>query len=80
MANTIKGRISARSYINGTVDKPTNVHERELRFLSYKDFPAIGEEDILYIATNENAVYIFNPKWNIYEAVGRDYQEITAIQ
>ena len=88
--SVIKGRISAGIRITGSIngggavkgllDKAQSVYVRELEFKNRFEFPSIGKADMLYIATDENAVYIFDEKRNVYICIGRDYREIDIIQ
>ena len=86
----IKGRISAGIRITGSIngggavkgllDKAQSVYVRELVFKNRFEFPNIGKADMLYIALDEKAVYIFDGEKNVYICIGRDYREIGAIQ
>ena len=76
----VAGELSEKSNVDGEVSKPTTVYVRELRFGTHYGFPAIGNPDYLYIATDENAQYRFDEETNTYKCVGRDYREIEAIQ
>ena len=86
----IKGRISAGIRITGSIngggavkgllDKVQSVYVRELEFNNRFEFPSIGKGDMLYIALDEKAVYIFDGEQNVYICIGRDYREITVIQ
>lgn len=86
----IKGRISAGIRITGSIngggavkgflDKAQSVYVRELEFNNRFEFPSIGKGDMLYIALDEHAAYIFDEERNVYICIGRDYREIGAIQ
>lgn len=88
--SVIKGRISAGIRITGSIngggavkgllDKALSVYVRELEFNNRFEFPSIGKADMLYIALDEKAVYIFDGEQNIYRCVGRNYEEIEIIQ
>lgn len=78
--NSVTGNLSEKSNVDGEVSRPTTVYVRELRFSTHYGFPAIGNPDYLYIATDENAQYRFDGETNTYKCVGRDYREIEAIQ
>lgn len=78
--NSVTGNLSEKSNVDGEVSRPTTVYVRELRFGTHYGFPAIGNPDYLYIATDENAQYRFDEETNTYQCVGRDYREIEAIQ
>ena len=86
----IKGRISAGIRITGSIngggavkgllDKAQSVYVRELEFKNRFEFPSIGRSDMLYIALDEHAAYIFDDEQNVYHCIGRDYREIEIIQ
>lgn len=78
--NSVTGNLSEKSNVDGEVSRPATVYVRELRFGTHYGFPAIGNPDYLYIATDENAQYRFDEETNTYQCVGRDYREIEAIQ
>lgn len=52
---------------------------KELFFSNYLEFPNIGEPDKLYIAVDENAIYRFDEKQNIYRKIENEVS-ITSIQ
>ena len=56
--------------VQGVVEKARTVYVTELSFKTYKEFPNIGEEDKLYIATDEDATYRFDTKLMVYKMVG----------
>lgn len=74
----ISGAVSGSGTIGGNIGKAQNV--RELVFKNRFEFPNIGKADRLYIALDEQAVYIFDGEQNVYRCVGRDYREVGAIQ
>ena len=52
----------------------------ELHFASsYLDFPAVGEDNHLYIDTSENKIYRYKSSVLHYVIVGSDYNEIEII-
>lgn len=79
-SNSVSGSVNGGQDIGGNVDKAQSVYVKELYFASRFYFPSIGEDDKLYIATDEKALYIFDTTQNIYYCVGRDYNEIGSIQ
>lgn len=76
----IKSGISSKQKITGNISKAENIYVTELIFSNHFEFPAIGEENKLYIAKDENAIYRFNKADNIYICLSRDYTEINIIQ
>lgn len=76
----ISGNVGSNGNINGNVEKAENIYVKELHFETRRFFPNIGEGNKLYIATDENATYYFDTTQNVYHCIGRDYNEITAIQ
>ena len=74
----ISGNVSGSGTIGGQIGKAQGV--RELVFKNRFEFPNIGKTDMLYIALDEKAVYIFDEELNVYHCVGRDYREIEIIQ
>lgn len=65
--------------VQGVVEKPHTVYAKELEFKSYKEFPNIGEADKLYIATDEDTVYCFDPELMVYKIVGSNPANIKQI-
>ena len=76
----ISGVINSNSYVEGGVEKAENIYVREIEFENRYNFPNIGKPNMIYIATDENASYIFDTTQNVYHCIGRDYNEISAIQ
>ena len=74
----ISGAVGGSGTIGGQIGKAQNV--RELVFKNRFEFPNIGKTDMLYIALDEKAVYIFDGEQNVYHCIGRDYREIEIIQ
>ena len=74
----ISGAVGGSGTIGGQIGKAQGV--RELVFKNRFEFPNIGKADMLYIAWDEKAVYIFDGEKNIYRCVGRNYEEIEMIQ
>ena len=76
----ISGGINNLISVEGNVDKADNIYVKELYFENRYNFPNIGKPNMIYIATDEKASYIFDITQNVYYCIGRDYNEITAIQ
>ena len=76
----ITGNINGSVTIGGQIGKAQSVYVRELEFKNRFEFPSIGKVDMLYIALDEKAVYIFDDEQNVYHCVGRNYEEIEIIQ
>lgn len=76
----ISGNVDNRISVDGNVNKADNIYVRELFFENRYNFPNIGKINMIYIATDENASYIFDTTQNIYHCIGRDYNEIGSIQ
>ena len=68
----ISGNVSGSGTIGGQIGKAQGV--RELVFKNRFEFPNIGKADMLYIALDEKAVYIFDGELNVYYCVGRNYE------
>ena len=56
---SVNGDVSIKNETTGVVQKPSSVTQYvyELEFIHKEQFPIIGDEDILYIATDENVFY-----------------------
>lgn len=80
MSKRISGVINNNNYVEGSVEKAENIYVKELYFENRYNFPNIGKPNMIYIATDEKASYIFDTIQNVYYCIGRDYNEITAIQ
>ena len=76
----ISGSINNLISVEGCVEKAENIYVKELYFENRYNFPNIGKPNMIYIATDENASYIFDTAQNIYHCIGRDYNEISTIQ
>ena len=76
----ITGNINGSGSVSGQIGKAQSVYVRELEFANRFEFPSIGKVDMLYIALDEHAAYIFDDEQNVYICIGRDYKEITVIQ
>ena len=76
----ISGTINGNGYVEGNVEKAENIFVKELYFENRYNFPNIGKDNIIYIATDEKASYIFDITQNIYHCIGREYNEISAIK
>lgn len=76
----ITGNINGAGSVSGQIGKAQGVYVRELEFKNRFEFPSIGKSDMIYVATDEHAAYIFDGEQNVYICVGRDYREITVIQ
>jgi hypothetical protein len=72
--------INTKGAVQGRLRNPEKVYVKELFFSTHYEFPAIGEGDKLYIATDENASYRYDENDHAYYCVGRDYNDIEAIQ
>ena len=48
-------------------------------FANKADFPVVGNENTVYIAQDENAMYRYNADDMYYYCIGRDYTEIEFI-
>lgn len=77
---SVSGGINDSQNISGNVDKAENIYVKEIEFNNRYEFPSIGKENIIYVARDENALYIFDTTQNIYHCIGRDYNEIGSIQ
>ena len=76
----VSGSIGGSGDITGNVEKADNIYVKETEFNNRYEFPSIGKPNIIYIATDEKASYIFDTAQNIYHCIGRDYNEISTIQ
>lgn len=68
----ISGTAQSVSVVGGNIEKPETVYVRELCFKEYREFPAVGKDGFLYVATDENAVYRFDVDSLTYVCVGRE--------
>ena len=77
---SVSGGINNSQDVSGNVDKAENIYVKEIEFNNRYEFPSIGKENMIYVAKDENALYIFDTTQNIYHCIGRDYNEIGSIQ
>lgn len=78
--NSVSGSVNSSQDINGNVSKAENIYVKEIEFNNRREFPNLGKENMVYVANDENALYIFDTTQNIYHCIGRDYNEIDSIQ
>ena len=76
----ISGSINNLISVEGCVEKAENIYVRETEFNNRYEFPSIGKPNMIYVATDEKASYIFDTTQNIYYCIGRDYNEIDSIK
>lgn len=76
----ITGNINGSGSVSGQIGKAQNVYVKELEFANRFEFPNIGKENMIYVALDEHAAYIFDDEQNVYHCIGRDYREIEIIQ
>lgn len=76
----VSGSINNLISVEGCVEKAENIYVKELYFENRYNFPNIGKPNMIYIATDEKASYIFDIAQNVYHCIGRDYNEISTIQ
>ena len=79
-SNSVSGSVNSSQDISGNVDKAENIYVKEIEFNNRREFPSIGKENMVYVAKDENKMYIFNPSTLVYEVVGSNYNEIEIIQ
>lgn len=77
---TVGGNIRETSGMSGSINRPKTVYVKELHFSTHYEFPSIGDENKLYIATDENAQYRYDATDHAYHCVGRDPEDIDTIQ
>ena len=80
VSKCVSGSIGDNGTVIGNVEKAENIYVKELYFENRYNFPNIGKPNMIYISTDENASYIFDTTQNVYHCIGRDYNEISAIQ
>lgn len=51
----------------------------KLVFKHRSDFPNLGQNNVLYIATDEQVIYIYDDALNIYKPTGAGYVDIDEI-
>ena len=76
----VLGNVGSNGNINGNVEKAENIYVRETEFNNRYEFPSIGKDNMIYVAKDEKASYIFDTVQNVYHCIGRDYNEIGSIQ
>lgn len=76
----ICSNIIKKENVDGCVNRAETVYLKELEFANRFEFPTIGNSQMLYIAMDEKSAYIFNSDSNTYACIGRDYNQIEAIQ
>lgn len=87
-SSSLSGNITAQSpCTNGNINPKSEIigninHEsvKELFFVHSGEFPAVGNENSLYIDTSDNTVYRFDSDKLIYICIGDDSNQIEIIQ
>lgn len=72
----ISGKIGGLGSVSGQIGKAQSVSVKELEFANRFEFPSIGKDNMIYVAVDEYAAYIFDSVQNEYHCIGRDYGEI----
>lgn len=72
----INATISGRGHISGNIGKAQTVYVRELEFDTRFNFPNIGDEKTLYIATDENRLYRWFSEESRYVPLNGDSQNV----
>lgn len=72
----ISGNINGLGSVRGQIGKAQSMYVKELEFANRFEFPSIGKENMVYVAVDEHAAYIFDSVQNEYHCIGRDYREI----
>ena len=80
VSKRVSGDINCRGNISGDVSKAENIYVKEAYFGNRYEFPSIGKDNVIYVAKDEHASYIFDSTQNTYYCIGRDYNEIGTIQ
>lgn len=80
VTHNLKGTVKVSHSIAGTVEKAQTVYVKELFFNTYLEFPAVGEADKLYIATDKNSIYRYDTASLSYVCISSSYGEIDTIQ
>ena len=70
----ISGKIGGLGSVSGQIGKAQGVSVKELEFANKSEFPSIGKENMVYVAVDEHAAYIFDSVQNEYHCIGRDYR------
>lgn len=71
--------INKDTFLNGGIKEAVDFSKKELYFSNRFEFPSIGQEDRLYVASDEGAVYLFSAETLCYICMGRDYNKIDTI-
>ena len=77
---SMAGSIHQAKGVQGNIGRPETVYVKELYFSTHYEFPSIGDENKLYIATDENAQYRYDALDHAYHCVGRDPEDVDTIQ
>ena len=75
----IGGTVEESKNLDGNISKPQTIYVKELEFKSYREFPAVGNSEFLYIDTQTNTIYRFDAEQNIYVSCGRDMDDVETI-
>ena len=75
----ISGDFKPQGNVKGDIHVPDRVYVRELSFSTYLEFPSVGDPLMLYIATDENAMYRFDEDEMSYIPLGLQTDDIDLI-
>jgi hypothetical protein len=62
----LDGSLAKSKNLFGDISIPQTAYVKELEFTTHYEFPAIGDSNTLYIATDENKIYRFDSENRIY--------------
>ena len=61
------------------LDYTENISGKPLVFLPRSEFPTVGRENFLYVATDENQIYYFDTDSGTYETLAANFDTINEI-
>jgi hypothetical protein len=79
---TVTGIAGVKGTVQANIDPASTGYLPAAKILQYPtiyDFPNRGNENTLYLAQNENSSYRWDEAASKYYCIGRDWQEISAI-
>ena len=79
-SGNLTGTLSGEGSLSGKVSAAVVDASKIVQKGSIYEFPNRGDSEKLYIDTSENAAYRWDEAASKYYCVGRDWQEINAIQ
>lgn len=76
----VKAEVQDEIKVEGKLAVGMHLRDNVINKATHFEFPLLGKETNVYIATEENAAYRWDAEKKLYFCVGRDYTEIELVK